>query len=145
MRDQLRGDGGFDALEFVVQRGQRDGDPERLVQVGGPNRTVSGSDDLSHQIDHRGKGQLARVLAVRLFLEQRIQRLWSQRPFQQTSRHHCEWRFFHESLECLPQQHTFPLFLLVVSPCRLYHYSESRSPWKGWSKPAPPRGGILVL
>src|SRR5271154_5385625 len=72
MSDELGGYLGFDALEFVVQRGKRNRDAEGFVQEGGANRRESRSDDLPHQIDDRRKGQLACVLAVGVFLEQGI-------------------------------------------------------------------------
>src|SRR3954447_25787135 len=132
MTDEFGGYFCLDALEFVVQGGKRDGDAEGLVQEGGTNRREGRSDDLPHEIDDGREGQLACVLCVGLFLEQGIQRLGRQRPFQEAPRHHCEGCFFRESLEDLAQQHGFPRLPVVVSfflPC---YYSEFRSPWKGW-------------
>ncbi len=85
MTDELGGYFYFDALEFVVQGGKGDRDVEGFVQEGGANRREGRSDNLPHQIDDGREGQLARVLCVGLFLEQRIQRLGSQRPLQQDS------------------------------------------------------------
>ncbi len=120
MNDELGGHGGFDALELVVQGRQRDRDGEGLVQEGRTNRREGRGHHLAHQIHNRGEGQFTRVWGLSFVLEQGIQRLRRQCPFQETPGHNRERRSFHETLENLVQQHaSLPSCCRILLPYQL--------------------------
>ena len=115
--DQFGTDGGFDPLQLVVDAGQRDGDVNGLVHVGGADGGVSAGDHQTHQIDRGGEEQLPGVLLVRLPLEQLVQGGRAEGVFQDRLGHHGERAALHETLENRAQQHGFASWVAFLSSC----------------------------
>jgi len=86
--DQFGTDGVFDPLQFVVDGGQRYRDVNGLIYIGGVDRVVSAGDHQTHQVDRGGEEQFARVLLVRLPLEQLVQVARTQSVFEEGARAH---------------------------------------------------------
>src|SRR5262249_12425959 len=122
---------GLDALKLVVDAGQGDGDGLLGGLVGGVDAGADAADDLGQQVDGTGEQQAARVLALGVPLEQRIQLRGVQRVFKRALHHHADRALGYEALEHRPQ-HGHALRAIAVSSCPAGSYQHPWSHWKGW-------------
>ena len=63
--DQFRGEGEFDARQFVVQGGVGDAQRSRTGAIGRIDRGLNSQDDIGHESDEGGETQLAVIYSAR--------------------------------------------------------------------------------
>ncbi|MFO0846152.1 MAG: hypothetical protein U0797_27875 [Gemmataceae bacterium] len=89
--DHFGGDGRLDAVELVVDAGQRDGDRLLGRLEGGVDTLAGTTDDLGQQIDHGGKEQLTSVLPGGVGLEKGVELRGGQGAFPRGLDHDADW------------------------------------------------------